>query len=505
MLTYSLSECGKKPIYRYIYECIKNDILSGTIPSGEKLPSKRSLASNLEVAVITVENAYSMLEAEGYIYAVEKKGYYVAEDMKAMFTGGIKAAEGNPSIPAAPSKKVFITKKYPQFDGELSNGVVNQKKTYKYDLTMSSVGKGSFPFDTWAKLSRRILLDKEETFIRAPENIGVYELRSAIADYLYEAKGISVGKANIIIGPGTEYLHHILIQLLGRNSFTAVEDPGYRNVGRIYEANGVRVIHVPVDQEGMRTDKLPAKGTKLVHVSPSHHFPLGCVMPVSRRQKLLEWADQCDAYVIEDDYDSELRSDGRPITPLYMMDRERVIYMNTFTRTLSPSVRIAYMVLPEKLMSLYNEKLSFYSGTVSGFEQYTLAAFIKEGYYERHIRRMRNLGRKKRSIFLETLKVSNLDKYISFSEDKAGLYMIMETSDKIVQKKFRKILEEKSVKITQLGLYCYNSTPRFERRFILCYGNLEERDMKKVIGIIAEAAGLSIKTASAPGAVPAIN
>ena len=494
MLTYSLSECGGKPIYRYIYECIKKDILNGTIPSGEKLPSKRSLASNLEVAVVTIENAYSMLEAEGYIYTVEKKGYYVTEDMRAMFPGGIQAVDGAESEAGAVMKKTLITKKAPQSGANAySNIVDDKKKNYKYDLTMSSAGRGSFPFDTWAKLSRRILLDKEETFTKAPENIGVYELRSAIADYLYEAKGISVGKANIIIGPGTEYLHHILIQLLGRNSFTAVEDPGYRNVGRIYEANGVRVIHVPVDQEGMRTDKLPTKGTKLVHVSPSHHFPLGCVMPVSRRQKLLEWADQCDAYVIEDDYDSELRSDGRPITPLYMMDRERVIYMNTFTRTLSPSVRIAYMVLPEKLMSMYNEKLSFYSGTVSGFEQYTLAAFIKEGYYERHIRRMRNLGRKKRSIFLETLKVSNLGKYVSFSEDKAGLYMIMETSEKIFQKKFRKILDEKSVKITQLGLYCYNSTPRFERRFLLCYGNLEENDMEKVIGIIEEAVKQSVK------------
>ena len=464
MLTYPLSECGKKPIYKYLYECIKKDILTGTIPSGERLPSKRALASNLEIAVITVENAYSMLEAEGYIYAFEKKGYYVSEDMKTMPIREEKTEADTP-----------------------------RKKQYKYDLTMGNTGKGSFPFDTWAKLSRRILLDREETFTKAPENRGVYELRSAIADYLYEAKGISVSRENIIIGPGTEYLHHILVQLLGRISFTAVEDPGYKNVGRIYESNGVKVIHIPVDQEGMRVDLLPLRGAKLVHVSPAHHFPLGCVMPVSRRQRLLEWADQSDAYVIEDDYDSELRSDGRPITPLYMMDSRRVIYMNTFTRTLSPSVRIAYMVLPEKLMSLYKEKLSFYSGTVSGFEQYTLAAFIKEGYYERHIRRMRIVGKKKRIAFLEAWRDSGIEKYVTLSEDRAGLYMIMETADEIVQKKFINILDEKSVKISQLDLYCYNSTPQNEKKFLLCYGNLEQKDMEKVVRILVETAKESRK------------
>ncbi len=459
-LTYSLENCGKKSRYKYIYECIRKDIISGKIPGAERLPSKRVLAQNLGVSVITVENAYSLLELEGFIYTVEKKGYYVSEKMSTeVYKETLREAE-----PAEENKgdKSRIT-----------------------DLSVNHFSSDSFPFDAWAKISRRILLDKEASFLKAPQGFGVYELRSAISAYLYESKGIAAPADRIIIGPGTEYLHHILIQLLGRKTKVAVEDPGYKKVGQIYDSNGVKVIHIPVDQDGMDITKLPGSGAKLVHTSPSHHFPTGCVMPAERRRKLLSWAVENKAYIIEDDYDSEFRFEGYPVPTMYSMNNELVIYMNTFTRSLAPSIRIAYMVLPKRLMQLCKEKLSFYSGTVSSFEQYTLASFIREGYYERHIRRMRNRFRKNRDELIKAIKETGLDKLIKLHESETGLHLIIETKTG-VNKKFRKLLEEKYIKIAPLELYCYSNAIKYRNKFLICYGDYEGAFLHNIMSNIKE-------------------
>ena len=473
VLTYPIEESGKKPVYKYIYECIRRDIISGKIPKGERLPSKRTLAGNLGVSVITVENAYSLLEQEGFIYTLQKKGYYVSEDAVTAFGNG------------------YVKEFSKEEERELFQGSGNRKENREYiaDFSVNTFGADSFPFDAWAKISRKVLLDREESFLMAPEGRGVYELRSAISGYLYEAKGISAPAERIIIGPGTEYLHHILIQLIGRNSFVAVEDPGYKKVGKIYEANGVRVLHIPVDGDGMVIDRLPSRGTKLVHISPSHHFPTGCIMPVSRRRKLLEWAREQDAYIIEDDYDSELKFEGRPLLPMYSMGSDRVIYMNTFTRTLAPSIRVAYMVLPEKLDKTYSERLDFYSGTVSAFEQYTLAAFIREGYYERHIRRMRKRFAKCHDRLLRAFKETGLGREAILHESKAGLHLMIEFK-KEVNKNFIKLLEDDYVKINPIDLYCYNSELGYKNKYLICYGEIAEdrliTAMKAIKGALKE-------------------
>lgn len=493
-MTYSIENRGNTPVYMYLYECIRKDILAGRIAPGERLPSKRPFAAHLGVAIITVENAYAQLMTEGYIQSREKRGYYVSEDMEVMQVSEIH--KGTTYVPEEYVKEVNLssTDMSEPYIGEDNGLRVNEhKKSEKeesqlIDFSGNSVKSDSFPFDSWARLMRRSMLDHETDFQYAPDGQGVYELRKAIADYLYKSKGMNVSAERILVGPGTEYLHHILIQLLGRNCFVAVEDPGYKKVGRIYETNGVRVLHIPVDEHGMVVDRLKGSNVKLVHISPSHHFPTGSVMPIHRRGRLLSWAKGQDAYIIEDDYDSEFRFEGRPLSTLYSMDSSHVIYMNTFTKVLAPSIRIAYMVLPDILYDKYREKLYFYSGTVSGFEQYTLASFINEGYYERHIRRVRNRYKKYRAQMLTAISESGLLEYISVDEDRAGLQLVFEikgtNNDSYASLVDRLI--SRQVKIIPLTDYCYHNTGEYNKKFLLYYSEMENELMMKAFEIIIE-------------------
>ena len=396
MLTYDFEKRGKMSLYEYLYNCIKNDILSGKIKAGEKLPSKRTMAKNHSISVITVENAYAQLLVEGYIFSKEKRGYFASEiSGQYLNNGGIN---GN--------KEKIVETKVSLKSGQIKKKIQDTKKQWLVDFNSNHIMYDSFPFSIWSRIMRQTLLDRENSFLSSPLPNGVVELREAIANHLMEFRGMEVDAENIIIGAGTEYLYSIIVQLLGRDSVIAVEDPGYRKIGKVYESNGVECLHLPIDNSGIQTKALLGKKIDAVHISPSHHFPTGRVMPVSRRQHLIHWAIEKNGFIIEDDYDSEFRFSGRPIPTMVGMDKERVIYMNTFSKTLAPSIRIAYMVLPDSLMEKFHTKLNFYSGTVSSFEQYTLANFIAGGYYERHINRMRNYYRDYRNKIINAIKQS---------------------------------------------------------------------------------------------------
>ncbi len=488
LLTYSLENRGNTPVYMYIYECIKNDILTGRIMPGERLPSKRPLASHLGVAIITIENAYAQLITEGYIQSKEKKGYYVSDDMEMMAlhtqgSGGHGADTINNGLNNIGSNDAGERANHISFDRDS----FDSNDRVAIDFSVNSIKADSFPFDTWARIMRKSMLDHEAGFTKAPDGRGVEELRKAIAAYLYKSKGITVSAERIIVGPGTEYLHHILIQLIGRSCFVAVENPGYKKVGRIYETNGVRVLHIPVDEKGMIIDRLKDSNVRLVHLSPSHHFPTGTVMPIHRRGRLLKWAKEQGAYIVEDDYDSEFRFEGRPVATLYSMDQSNVIYMNTFTKTLAQSIRIAYMILPEKLYDRYREKLGFYSGTVSGFEQYTLAEFISGGYYERHIRRVRNQYKKCRQEMLDAINESGILEYINVTEDKAGLQLVFEIKpeyEKAAVNLCAKMLEA-GVKIVPFSDYCYGLPGRYENSFLLYYSDMGKDMINKAFYLMS--------------------
>lgn len=492
-LIYDLEKRGKRPIYEYLYQCIREDVLKGTLKPGEKLPSKRELARAHDVALITVENAYAQLIIEGYVTAREKSGYYVNPGMAEGLTHYATAGRGEilrenagrgESLQGGAERVEAVASPTAGAGKTKGNGMTAEKLLV--DFTSGELKRDAFPFSVWAKLMRRVMNDREEAFLTKPENRGVPELREAIREYLKKAKGLSVLSEQIIVGPGTEYLHHILLQLLGRSRIVAVEDPGYKKVGQIYEGNGLKCLHVPVDQGGMIVERLKGSNATLVHISPSHHFPTGCVMPIARRRELLSWARESGAYVIEDDYDSEFRFDGRPIPTLVSLDGDRVIYMNTFTKTLAPSIRIAYAVLPPELTERYGQKLSYYSGAVSSFEQYTLAAFIGEGYYERHVARMRNYYRQQRSKILTALSQSPLAKRASVEEHAAGLHFILRINGIKDEEKWLARLEGQGIRLLPVSAFCYERKESYRHRFVIYYSDIDPENLKEAFEIMAK-------------------
>ncbi|MBR6478312.1 MAG: PLP-dependent aminotransferase family protein [Lachnospiraceae bacterium] len=511
MLIYDLEGRGSKPLYEYLYECIRDDITRGVLTAGEKLPSKRTMAKDHGIALITVENAYAQLIIEGYVTAREKSGYFVNADMVAQNAYGevvsqtvygevaarnshghadkaaVRNAHGHADKAAGSALQADLPKDLKR------EGAEKPRREPFVDFSSSKLKKDAFPFATWTKLMRRVLDDREEAFLEKPESRGVRELREAIATYLRKAKGLDVDPDRIFVGPGTEYLHHLILQLVGASRIVAVEDPGYKKVGQIYESHGLKCLHVPVDENGLMVERLQGSNAKLVHLSPSHHFPTGCVMPISRRRSLLEWAKEQGAYLVEDDYDGEFRFDGKPVPTLASLDDETVIYLNTFTKTLAPSIRIAYMVLPRRLKEQYEEKLAFYSGAVSSFDQYTLAAFIGEGSYERHVNRMRNYYRQQRTKILGTLAESSLGEKVLVEEHSAGLHFILKVNGIRDDGAFLQRLEEKGIRLMPVAAYCYGGQERYRHQFVIYYSDLEEKNLREAFEIMAEEIKINTK------------
>ena len=350
MLTYELKKAPGVPLYEALYRCIRRDILSGKLAAGEKLPSKRALAAHLEVSKITVEAAYNQLLAEGYIRSQEKVGYF---------------AENLQKLPSpAP---------IPEAAAQHAEDLI--------DLTGDS--PSHFPFSVWSRLQREVMLDLGEGLLLPLHKQGLPQLRCAIARHLQQFRGMQVDPDNILIGAGTDFLYNLLVQLLGRDKRYGVEEPGYSKIQKIYEAAGAACNLLNLDKEGVDPEDLG--DTQVLHISPSHHFPSGIVMSNARRRTLLDWAAaDNDRYIIEDDYDSEFRFNAHPMPALHTLDGGgKVIYLNTFSKTLAPSIRISYMVLPGSLMEKFRRTLGFYSCTVPSFEQYTLERFISRGHFEK--------------------------------------------------------------------------------------------------------------------------
>ena len=473
MLTYSFEQLEGEPLYEHLYRCIRQDILTGKLAPGEKLPSKRTLARNLGISVITVEGAYNQLTAEGYCESRPRRGYFVVAIPPRNISAGRKAAHAN--MPKS------------RFQAEDMQVI---------DLTASSLRSADFPFTVWSRLLRQILSQQADKLMERSPGQGILELRQAIAGHLQSFRGLNVEPEQIVIGAGTEYLYMLLIQLLGRGKKYCIEDPGYERIGKIYRANGAECAAIGLDMQGIRPADLRAEGADVVHISPSHHFPTGIVMPVSRRYELLDWAaEQEGRYIIEDDYDSEFRLIGRPISTLMESDvHQRVIYMNTFSKSLTPTIRISYMVLPPTLVQVFAEKRSCYSCTVANFEQYTLAKFIGEGYFEKHINRMRTTYRHRRKRFMELLQESPVRDYSTLIEHGSGLHLLLrlavDEDDSILQAK----LLSAGLRIKALSGYYTKKIPQSAiHTFVVNYANLEETEIKLALQRL-EAVLLSVST-----------
>ena len=428
----------------------------------EKLPSKRLLASHHKISVITVENAYSQLLLEGFIYSREKCGYFVSQIEDAA---------------PLPEKKIDLKK------SELS-----EEKKYTLDISSGKIKPENFPFSVWSKLSRQTLSDKYTNLLKPIPHNGLPELREAICDYLYRFRGMEVSQDQIIIGAGTEYLYSLLIQLLGRNACYALENPGYKKVSKILTACGANWCYLDLDDKGIDINALKKAGAKIVHTSPAHHYPTGIVMSATKRREILNWAyAEKDRYIIEDDYDSEFRFTGRPLPPLINMDEgEKVIYMNTFSKTIAPSMRISYMVLPNSLLEKYNRELGFYSCTVPSFDQYTLYKFISEGYFEKHINRMKNSYKALRDNVIDIISNSALNDKITINEEDAGLHFLIRVHSNFGENELKKKLLLCGIKASFLSDYSYNNDKRFLNTIVFNYSGIDEESLKKAICILEE-------------------
>ncbi len=439
MLTYDLKKAPGVPLYEALYRRIRDDILSGALAAGEKLPSKRALAENLEISRITVEGAYSQLLAEGYIRSREKVGYFVEGVERRRQSLPMTEASEAPTEPP------------------------------RVDLT--GHGSPKFPFSVWSRLQRQVLLDQGEKLLLPPENQGCAVLREAIAQHLAQFRGMLVSPGQILVGAGTDFLYNLLIQLLGREKCYALEDPGYGKIRRIYAAGGVSCIGVPLDQQGVMPDSL--ENAQVLHISPSHHFPTGLVTTLERRKALLAWANAGpDRWIIEDDYDSEFRFHAHPLPAMQSLDPARVIYMNSFSKSLAPGIRVGFMVLPPALMTRFRQELGFYSCTVTGFEQYTLARFLGEGYFEKHINRMRKYYRGIRNRVIQALEGHGK---LTVLEQDAGLHFLLRVDTDESDEALAARWAEAGIRIRTLSSYYHGPLPESDRHcLVVNYAGLDE-------------------------------
>ena len=455
MHTYDLNK-GK--LCETLCAALRNDILTGVIASGERLPSKRRLAEHHGISVTTVQNAYEQLIAEGYIEARERRGYFALSLAPQLS----QAPRTVPQIKATHTRRAAL------------------------DLVTNAPEAAQFPFALWSRLMRRVLSEEHSRLLAPLPASGVSALRQAIAAYLGEARGIAVSPEQIVIGAGTEYLYSLLPQLLGRERCYGLENPGHSKIARIYALNGVEFSPIDVDASGVSRTALQKSAVSVLHISPNHHFPTGAVMPATRRRELLYWAGEGDRYIIEDDYDSEFRHQGKPIPPLFGMDTAgRVIYVNTFSKTIAPSMRISYMVLPVPLLTVWRERLGFYSCPVPAFEQYALAHFLSGGYFEKHLRRMRTFYRARRDAIIDLLASAPFAGQIRIKEADAGLHFLLEVQTHRSDEELRALLQKADIRAAFLQDYRIDGAHPDTHTIVCNYSGVEPAQLAAGIARLA--------------------
>lgn len=446
MRTYQLEKQPGLPLYESLYRCIRDDILAGKLAPGEKLPSKRALAQHLEISKITVEGAYSQLLSEGYVRSQEKVGYFVE---------AVQRATPAPSV---------------ECSGPLSPAALEEQPR--------------FPFSVWSRLQRQVLLDYGPALLSPMPNLGIWELRQAICRHLADFRGMAVSPDRLLLGAGTDFLYNLLIQLLGRELCYGVEEPGYHKIRKIYRAGGVEVLGIPMDDAGVRPDALG--NARVLHITPNHHYPTGLITPVPRRQELLAWARERNAWIIEDDYDTEFRFDARPMPALQSMDPNRVIYMNSFSKTLAPSIRISYMVLPGELMERFQRELGFYSCTVPSFEQHTLARFLAGGHFEKHINRMRKYYRSRRNRLIALVKASQAAGRLTVLEQNAGLHFLLKVDTALSDEELTRLLSRRGLDIPTLGSFYHLPLAAATHSLVVNYTTLSDTQLEELLETLKE-------------------
>ena len=437
MFTCVLDSASRVTLTDQLYSALREEIMSGRIAAGEKMPSKRQLAEHLHVSTATVEAAYGRLASEGYCESRPRSGMYAAQDLPS--AGAVEHSE-----PVA----------------------------IRWDFSTGAADADHFPFSTWARLMREVLSEQNTSLLLSGDPQGSMELRREIAGMMLRLRGIEVSPECIVLGAGTEVLVTALVSLLGREKLFAVEDPGYSRVRRILVASGARIAPTPLSGGAIDVRALYTSGAGPAYVTPSHQFPLGGEMSASQRTALLHWARETGSYILEDDYDSEFRFAGVSLPALKAMDEgEQVIYMNTFARTLAPGLRLSFMVLPHSLIGRYRAMHAACS--VPGFEQETLRKFIAGGYLERHVSRMRVVYRARLALLEKKAAELGLGEVAPCG---AGLYALLRVGGKTPTQELVPLAARAGVNLTRLADYGVMETDKeLERVVLLGFAGMDEQ------------------------------
>lgn len=469
------------PMYEQIYRYMKEEIRQGNLKAGLRLPSTRVLADHLKVSRSTTQMAYEQLLSEGYIEAVPCKGYFVS------------AIEALVEVREQPAGQ-FVPAEAPGQEG------------FAVDFSPRGIDLDSFPFNTWRKISKNILVDDNKALFLNGDPQGEYALREAIRSYLHSARGVQCSADQIIVGAGNEYLLMLLSMVLGQGRVIAMENPTYKQAYRVFVSQGCQVVPVEMDKHGMDVKLLreagcpkgpmEADGDRLgpdtAYIMPSHQHPMGIVMPVKRRQELLAWAYEREGrYLIEDDYDSEFRYKGKPIPALQGMDRGgRVIYIGTFSQSIAPAIRIGFLVLPMQLLARYKEKAGFYASTVSRIDQNILYQFLTEGHYERHLNRMRSVYKGKHDCLMGELR--ELEAQFSIAGEHAGLHVLLTHRKGMAESELVQKAAGAGVKVYGLSRYfIHPEHNRYPSTVVLGYANLTEGAIREGCSRLKRAWGCS--------------
>ncbi|HDR4428040.1 PLP-dependent aminotransferase family protein [Bacillus thuringiensis] len=455
-LTPNLNMNSKKALYVQLYEYIKKEIKDGTISAFTKLPAKRKLAGYLQVSKNTIEAAYEQLLAEGYIESISRKGYFVCKFEQMMDVEGSETE----------------VEEIPFREGN-----------YTFDFTQTGVDTNTFPFTTYRKLINDVWQPHNNDLLFLGHPQGELSLREEIANYLYESRGVRCSASQIVLGAGTQILVKLLFQLLKGSNY-AVENPGYHRKMVVFEQGEKKVQMLSLDRDGICMADLENSDANVVFVTPSHQFPYGMIMPITRRTQLLQWAKkEEDRYIIEDDYDSEFRYSGRPIPALQGLDTDgKVIYMGTLSKALLPSLRMSYIVLPKNLIKKYQKEYLFYTQSVSRMDQEVIRKFLHEGYWEKHIHKMRVVYRKKRDRL-----VFEIEKYFSnhvevIGED-SGLHILLKVHNGMREEELIKAAAKYSIKIYPVSTY-YKADTASENVVLLGFAILSEEEIEQAVQLL---------------------
>lgn len=457
-LAIALQPNSKRHLYLQIYEYLINEIQERKLLPGEKLPSTRFLAQYLQVSRSTVELSYELLLAEGYIESIPYKGYYVNQI------------------------DYLVRIDDPQQKRE---ELKSTELETPYDFSPTKIQMEGFPFSVWKKIQKIALADNEMKLFTLGDPQGEESLRIAIARYLHASRGVRCEPEQIIVGAGNDYLLMLLEKIIGSDQVVAIENPTYQRAYKIFQSFGYEVNAIEMDSSGIEMDSLYESKALIAYVMPAHQFPTGIVMPIARRMELLTWANQrAKRYIIEDDYDSEFRYKGRPMKALQSLDENgKVIYMGTFSKSIAPAIRISYVVLPKILVNKYKEDAYFFSSTVSRIDQATLEIFIRDGYFERHLNKMRKTYKEKHDLLLQLLKP--YENIIQVTGNHMGLHLIIEYNGSKTEEELLEVANSVQVKIYPMKAYWAKEKKLNKRKqFLLGYASIELANIQKGIELL---------------------